>query len=196
MDMTIRSGLFLVVAAFAVACGGASTDPLESVAGGQSRLDGKEDPSKPADSDCTKPGDPVDPNVGVCWWGGEGSDTSCKGADVWKQYASDACSLKGGTLTNLAFGESCQGGYRYAKYECCAPEPKDPAPVPPKDPAPGDPSSCIGEYANNACQSEAAWKDHAFQTCSKLGLALADIGYGSVCGKNGEIGEIKFSCCK
>ena len=194
MDMTTRIGFLATVALLAVACGGASNDSIEPTAGGTSRLDkgGETDPAKPDESDCTKPGDPTDPKDpnagGSCFWAGEGSESSCKSPDVWKDYAWQTCQAKGTELTNLTFGESCDnGGYRYAKFECCS------AAVPPKDP---EPSSCIGEYANGICQSEAAWKDTAAKKCAGIGLTLGDIGYGSTCGKAGEVSEVKFTCCK
>ena len=135
MQTTMRNGFLAVAAAMIVACGGASTGAEESAedwprstARTVRRI--PTIPTKPAPDDCTKPGDP-NPG-GSCWWGGEGSDSSCKDESVWKQYASDACSAKGAQITNLVFGESCNGGFRYAKYECCSADPKDPGPVPPK----------------------------------------------------------------
>jgi len=73
---------------------------------------------------------------------------------------------------------------------------KDPGKEPPKDPGTGDPSSCIGDYLDGICQSDVAWKEKASSTCEAQGLQLTDIYFGSTCGKNGEIGEVKFLCCK
>ena len=57
---------------------------------------------------------------GTCTTEVEGSESSCKSASTWKQYAFERCQAKGQTLTNLWPGTSCGGdNSRYMKYECC-----------------------------------------------------------------------------
>jgi hypothetical protein len=198
MNMMMRTGSLALAAAFVMACGG-STDPIETAASGQSGLAEKKgsDPKKLPPEQCPKPADPN--AAGDCTWWGDGNDTSCKSPDVWKDYAAKDCSAKGGTLQDIAFGGTCAGGnVSSMKYLCCVGGAEDPGTAPPKEPPPPEePSSCIYDSANHTCQSEAAWKNYAYQTCVKQGLQLTHIAYDPVaCGKNGEVGSIKFNCCK
>jgi len=50
-----------------------------------------------------------------------GGDTSCKPYDVWKQYASDACTQQNLALARFATVASCGDGvYQTAWYTCCS----------------------------------------------------------------------------
>src|SRR3954462_1981533 len=48
--------------------------------------------------------------AGACVGDYVGGPTSCKPADVWKQYAADSCKMRGLELTDLSLGATCKGG--------------------------------------------------------------------------------------
>lgn len=61
------------------------------------------------------------PPPGRCEGFSDGGPTSCKSPEIWKRYASDDCSGRGMSLTDIGYSEECGGGnYRYMKYLCCA----------------------------------------------------------------------------
>ena len=52
----------------------------------------------------------------------QGGPTSCKPADLWKQYASDDCKASGLVLSEISPREDCGGGFtRFVDYTCCTP---------------------------------------------------------------------------
>lgn len=193
MTKKIQSAFVMAVVMTAAACGGASA--TEDVVAGQSPLSQKKgEPTKPSGDDCSKANEPE--QTGACFGGGDDSGT-CKPADSYKLAATKECEAKGATLVDLRLGVSCGAdSYQFSKFECCtgAPAPSDPPP--PKEPGEPTEEACSYEAAHFTCQSEAAWKDHAFQVCAKQGLSLTHIAYGAHCGKNGEVEGIKFNCCK
>jgi hypothetical protein len=144
---------------------------------------------------CCKPAPkPVPPKPGpepvACFADAQGGPTSCKPAEVWKQYASDACKAKGTSLVQIAYADECaKGSFRYTKYECCdATKPPPPPPPPPvcKTDVLGDATSC---------KPDGTWKEYAFNHCVDQKLAFSAMGLGPSCGA-GMSTSVKVTCCE
>ena len=57
---------------------------------------------------------------GSCTGGVEGSDSSCKSAETWRQYATENCARQNQALTEIGLADECGAGlYRYMKFVCC-----------------------------------------------------------------------------
>jgi hypothetical protein len=57
---------------------------------------------------------------GSCTGGVEGSDSSCKSAERWRQYAMENCARQNQALTEISLSDECGAGlYRYMKFVCC-----------------------------------------------------------------------------
>jgi hypothetical protein len=163
-------GLFVMAGALSpLACSGA-----DAVVG--------EDPASGSDQSLLKEGSCVSESIGGA--------TSCKPAEVWKKYASDACTSKGLDLTDLSLGTACSGGFTEAKYACCKSAPK---PVPPK---PGPPLACFGDSQGGptSCKPAEVWKQYASDACHAKSARLARIDYADECAK-GSYRWTKYECC-
>jgi hypothetical protein len=130
----------------------------------------------------------------ACFGDAQGGPTSCKPVAVWKQYADDACRAKGAQVTAIDYADECaKGSFRWTKYECCDAR-KPPPPPPPPPPA------CDWRDSGpslSSCKDPVTWKQFAIDACKADGLSLGDISLPTAtCGPAGQVGEIKFSCCK
>lgn len=140
-------------------------------------------------------GDSVPPQpepTNQCFEGKLGEATSCKPAEVWKEYASNACLQSNATLAKVEVAGPCSntGGYQMVYYVCCAPnEPTDPPPPPP---APECYESKMG--GPTSCKSESTWLEYAANECSADGYGLAKFGFDESCGP-GLYRYVYFACC-
>jgi hypothetical protein len=140
---------------------------------------------------CCKPGPvPVPPPVPgpTCFGDAQGGPTSCKPAEVWKQYASNACALKKSQLVAIDYAEECaKGSFRWTKYECC-----DGTKPPPPPPPPACKTDILGD--KTSCKPDGTWKEYAFNHCVEQKLSFADMSLGPSCGKDMST-SVKVTCC-
>ena len=144
-----------------------------------------------------------------------GDVTSCKPADVWKQYAHELCNDNGLQLSALSLGDQCKGGFVQAKVACCPkdePSPCDsttgncePKPEPcvnadgttcdEPNPQP-EPNQCFAEMmgGNTSCKPAEVWKQYASEICADANMILVGIGVDGECDK-GAYSHAKFECC-
>jgi hypothetical protein len=149
-----------------------------------------------------------------------GGPSSCKPYDVWKQYASDACTTQNLVLTGLATGATCGDGvYQTIKFTCCAPTPSPPPPkctqttdasgqicktcvdsvtgmVISNDCAPSLPSGMCVTFEDGgatSCKDEATWKKYGSDRCAQQNLPLTDLKLNVACA--GGYSTVTYVCC-
>ena len=156
----------------------------------------------------------------MCTTSEMGGSTSCKPYDLWKQYASDACTQQNLVLTGLATGAtSGDGVYQSIKLTCCAPTPSPPPPkctqtvdasgqvcktcvdsvtgaVISNDCAPGSGSGMcvtIDDGSASSCKDEATWKKYGSDRCAQQNLVLTDLKLAVACA--GGYSMVTYLCC-
>ena len=156
----------------------------------------------------------------MCTTSEMGGSTSCKPYDLWKQYASDACTQQNLVLTGLATGATCGDGvYQSIKFTCCAPTPSPPPPkctqtvdasgqvcktcvdsvtgaVISNDCAPGSGSGMcvtIDDGSASSCKDEATWKKYGSDRCAQQNLVLTDLKLAVACA--GGYSMVTYVCC-
>ena len=156
----------------------------------------------------------------MCTTSEMGGSTSCKPYDLWKQYASDACTQQNLVLTGLATGTTCGDGvYQSIKLTCCAPTPSPPPPkctqtvdasgqvcktcvdsvtgaVISNDCAPGSGSGMcvtIDDGSASSCKDEATWKKYGTDRCAQQNLLLTDLKLAVAC--PGGYSMVTYVCC-
>ena len=67
----------------------------------------------------------------------------------------------------------------------------DDCPTPP--PPTGGTCTKINDGGPTSCKDAATWKNYGGATCARLGLALTDVAYGTVCGANFQ--DVVYVCC-
>ena len=97
-------------------CAPAPSDPGNTGSGGSSGTGGT-----PGSTPGTgTPGTGSSGGGGSCTGGVEGSDSSCKSAETWRQYAMENCARQNQALTEISLSDECGAGlYRYMKFVCC-----------------------------------------------------------------------------
>ena len=118
----------------------------------------------------------------------QGSETSCKDAATWKQYASQDCEAAGSVLTAYSPGVECGGGgYRYVKYTCCGQAPLPPAPRS---------SDCTDRSQSDetSCKPPGTWQQYASEDCQAAGVILVGFTPDVACGF-GNYRGVKYTCC-
>jgi hypothetical protein len=119
----------------------------------------------------------------------QGSSSSCKSAEIWKQYSSEDCAATGAILTDYSPYDDCgAGGTRYVKYTCCGPTPPPPPPPPPP--------TCVTKShgGSSSCQPDATWKQYASDDCAATGAILTGYSPYHDC-SDGSSRDVQYTCC-
>jgi hypothetical protein len=131
---------------------------------------------------------PPTPPPATCTGKSQGSPTSCKSAQIWKQYATEDCAATGASLLDASPYDDCgDGGYRYVKYGCCGPA--SPPPPPP-------PSTCVTKShgGSASCLPDATWKQYASDDCAATGASLTGYSPYHDCA-DGTSRNVQYTCC-
>lgn len=106
--------------------------------------------------------------------------------DDWRALITRACAAFGGTVSDAALSDACEGGFHSASFRCC---PAAPPPPPPPD-------RCFSEAQGDvtSCEPEATWKEYAAKACEAKGATLRDLGFSERCG-DGQYRQAKYTCC-
>ena len=132
------------------------------------------------------PMDPVPTPAPQCETKSQGSEVSCKGADDWRQYASDDCAAKGTTLSNYSPYNDCGiGGFRNVQYTCCGQTP----------PPPAQECSTASQGGDTSCKPAYVWKQYATDACAAAAASPTEISPYDDCG-DGNFRSVKYTCCR
>jgi hypothetical protein len=136
---------------------------------------------------CCASAPPPPPPPSECTTKVQGDATSCKPAEVWKEYAEQDCAAAGGKLNGFSPKEDCgDGNSRSVKYTCCGSAPPPPPP----------PSDCTTNVQGDAtsCKPPGAWEEYASEDCVAAGRKLYGFSPYEDCGF-GNTRYVKYTCC-
>jgi hypothetical protein len=146
---------------------------------------------------CCGAQEPVAPTAS-CGTAVIGSDDVCMTTADWNNALQNKCANNGGNLTDVSFGEACDGGHKFATFSCCPASTDIVTNTPTNTEVQEVTSDAVCEMqllgTGNTCQTPGYWEAEGMAACTGTGHAASEITLGAGCG-NDTYSFATITCC-